>query len=187
MLKHYKRLGLCLVAVLLVGIAAFLMRSHFKITPVLHIDYQKLVNQYAKEYELEPELIFAVIKTESNFKADAKSSQNAYGLMQITESTLNWAMFREDQNAEYTVEDLYDPETNIKYGCLILSLLLQEFKDTDTALAAYNAGRGNTIKWLKDRRYSEDGIHIKDTPYQETDEYIKKVNKYHQQYKEMLQ
>ncbi len=187
MIKHYKRLGLCLGALLLIGAAAFLMRSHFKITPVLHIDYQKLVNRYALEYELEPELVFAVIKTESNFQADARSSQNAYGLMQITESTLNWAMFREDQDSAYTVEDLYDPQTNIKYGCLILSLLLKEFKDTDTALAAYNAGRGNAIKWLKDSRYSEDGIHIKDTPYQETDEYIKKVNKYYRQYKEMLQ
>lgn len=186
MIKHYKALGISLGLLLLMAAAAFLMRSHFKITPALHIDYQDLVNLYAKEYNLDPALVFAVIKTESNFDADAKSNQNAHGLMQITESTLNWAMFRENQNASYTADDLYDPETNIKYGCLILSLLLHEFEDRDTALAAYNAGRGNAIKWLKDSRYSEDGIHLKDTPFAETDEYIKKVNKYYEQYQEML-
>ncbi len=186
MTRHYKALGLWLAVILLVAVAAVLMRSTFKITPALHIDYRQEVERYAKEYHLEPELIFAVIKTESNFDPDAHSHQDAYGLMQITESTLNWAMFREGQDATYSAADLYDPEVNIKYGCLILSLLLKEFQDTDTALAAYNAGRGNALKWLKDSRYSEDGIHLKDTPYKETDEYIKKVNKYHRQYREML-
>jgi len=53
-------------------------------------------------------------------------------------------------------------------------------------LAAYNAGRGNALKWLKDSRYSDDGIHLKDTPYDETDGYIKKVNKYYQKYLKTL-
>ncbi|MBQ8893283.1 MAG: lytic transglycosylase domain-containing protein [Clostridia bacterium] len=186
MTKHYKSLGLSLLAVLIVSLAAIVMRPYFKVTPAVHIDYEELVRLYAREYRLEPALVFAVIKTESNFDAAARSGKDAYGLMQITEATLNWAMFREDAGAAYTIEDLYDPEINIKYGCLILSLLLEEFEDTDTALAAYNAGRGNAIKWLKDSRYSSDGIHIKDTPYKETTQYIKKVNKYHQKYREML-
>ena len=186
MTRHYKALGLWLAAVALVAIVAVLMRSNFKITPALHIDYQQEVTQYAQEYGLAPELVFAVIKTESNFDPDARSHQDAYGLMQITESTLNWAMFREGENADYSADDLYDPSINIKYGCLILSLLMEEFQDTDTALAAYNAGRGNVLKWLKDSRYSDDGIHLKDTPYNETDEYIKKVNKFHLQYQKML-
>ncbi len=182
MIKHYKRLGICLGILLLSAIAVYFLRPHL----FLRIDYQPIINRYAKEYDLEPALVCAVIKTESNFDPDAKSDKDAHGLMQITEPTLNWAIFRENQNADYTVKDLYDPDTNIKYGCLILSLLINEFEDRDTALAAYNAGRGNTIKWLKDRRYSDDGIHIKDTPYQETDEYIKRVNKYYLQYQEKL-
>lgn len=163
------------------------LRPSFKVTPALHSEYHKEVYRYAKQFELEPALVFAVIKTESNFDPDARSHQDAYGLMQITESTLKWAMLREGQDASYTTEDLYDPEINIKYGCLILSLLLEEFEALDTALAAYNAGRGNALKWLKDSRYSEDGIRIKTTPYEETNDYIKKVNKYHLRYKEMLQ
>ena len=185
MTRHYKALGLWLGAILLVTILLILIRPP-KITPALHSDYHQEIYRYALEYDLDPALIFAVIKTESNFDPEAHSHQDAHGLMQITEATLNWAMAREGKDATHTVGDLYDPEINIKYGCLILSLLLNEFQDQDTALAAYNAGRGNVLKWLKDTRYSEDGIHIKATPFKETSDYIKKVNKYHLQYKEML-
>lgn len=170
----------------ILGAAVFFLRPHIKITPAIHIDYEETVNLYAEEYGLEPEFVFAVIKTESNFDPNAKSGKDAYGLMQITESTLEWAMLRENRGAAHNVADLYDPEINIKYGCLILSLLISEFEDTDTVLAAYNAGRGNTLKWLKDSRYSEDGVHIATTPYKETNEYIKKVNKYCEKYRQML-
>lgn len=169
-----------------VTVCLILLRPYIKFKPAVPIDYEQEVRLYAHEFGLEPALVFAVIKTESNFKADATSSKNAHGLMQITEDTLNWALFRENEGEEHTVKDLYDPEINIKYGCLILSLLMEEFGDTDTALAAYNAGRGNAIKWLKDSRYSADGIHIKSTPYKETNEYIRKVNKYYHKYREML-
>ncbi len=185
MIKHYKALVISLAVVAILAVSAWLMRSHFKILPALHIDYEQLVNQYATEYELEPELVFAVIKTESNFNPNATSQKNAHGLMQITADTLAWAILRENKNASYTAKDLYDPEVNIKYGCLILSLLFEEFQETETVLAAYNAGRGNVLKWLKDSRYSTKGV-ITHTPYAETDQYIKKVIKYTKQYGEML-
>lgn len=186
MTKHYKKLGLALLILAVFCGAILWLRSYIKITPAIHIDYEETVNLYAEEYHLEPALVFAVIKTESNFDPKARSGKEAHGLMQITESTLDWAILRENQGAEYTMADLYDPEINIKYGCLILSLLTSEFEDTDTALAAYNAGRGNALKWLKDSRYSEDGVHLLTTPYQETNEYIKKVNKNREKYRQML-
>lgn len=186
MMRHYKAMAVCLLVVSLLCIGAVVLRDHIEITPAVHIDYEDLVTLYAEQYGLEDELVFAVIKVESNFEADALSSKKAYGLMQITEETLNWAIFREGKNTAHTAEDLYDPEVNIKYGCLILSLLLNEFGDVDTALAAYNAGRGNVLNWLKDSRYSADGITIQKTPYSETNQYIIKVNKYRKQYGEML-
>ncbi len=187
MTRHYKAFALWLGGLLLLTAFLIWMRPHFKVTPALHLDYKNQVHRYAEQYGLDPALVFAVIKTESNFDPQAQSHRDAYGLMQITESTLEWAMLREGKGASYSIEDLYDPEINIRYGCLILSIFTEEFQDQDTVLAAYNAGRGNVLKWLKDSRFSEDGIHIKNTPYQETNDYIKKVNKYHQQYKEMLQ
>lgn len=186
MTKHYKSFGICLGAVLLLGIMGLLLRPFFKITPALHIDYEELVTLYSEQYDLEPALVYAVIRAESNFEPNAQSHAGAYGLMQITEDTLQWAILREAQNAPHTIKDLADPEINIKYGCLILSLLKAEFQDTNTALAAYNAGRGNVIRWLKDSRYSNDGIRISSTPYRETNQYIEKVDKYYKKYQEML-
>lgn len=183
MTRHYKSLGVWMAIIAVIAVCAVLIRSFH---PMSRLEYQQEVKEYAEQFNLEPALVFAVIKTESDFDPDARSHKDAYGLMQITESTLNWAMFREGKNADYSAEDLYNPSINIKYGCLILSLLLEEFQDTDTALAAYNAGRGNVLKWLKDSRYSDDGIRLKDTPYDETDGYIKKVNKYYLKYLETL-
>lgn len=186
MVKHYKAIFLWLLILAALGGVIYLVRPLIRITPAVHIDYKKTVYHYAKEYDLEPALVFAVIKVESNYDPDARSVKDAYGLMQITEDTLNWAILRENEGASYTVKDLYEPEINIKYGCLILSLLKDEFRHTDTVLAAYNAGRGNVLKWLKDSRYSKDGHTLSSTPFPETNEYIQKVNKFKNKYSEML-
>lgn len=181
MKKHYKGF---LLAILLLAIAGALF---FYFRPS-HIDsgqkypYEDFVRRYSAIYDLEPEFVFGVIRTESNFDPNTTSQKNARGLMQITDETLNWAIAREGQKAKYRGEDLYDPEINIKYGCLILSLLFEEFEEESTVLAAYNAGRGNAIKWLKDSRYSPDGKAISKTPFKETTNYIRKVLKYRNYY-----
>ena len=84
---------------------------------------------------------------------------------------------------------LYDPETNIKYGTYYLSRLYNRFGDWDTALAAYNGGEGNVSEWLKDKKYSDDGIKLKTDKipdeFSETKNYVKKVNKALKKYKEL--
>ncbi len=184
MIKHYKNLAIGLSFLFLIAAGLWCYKNYHS-SPIPD-EYQIYVNHYTKEYHLDPSLVYGVIKTESNFNPHAKSHRNAHGLMQITEDTLKWALLREGNQEAYTAEDLYDPKINIKYGCFILSLFLEEFNDTDTALAAYNAGRSNAKKWLKDGRYSEDGIHLHTTPYEETNQYIKKVLKHQQKYKKQL-
>ena len=179
MSKHYKAFGICLLALAVIDTLLLMLRPG-------KIPYQALVYRYATAYGLEPAMVFGVIRTESNFDPDACSPKDARGLMQITPETLDWAMARENKGACYTAEDLYDPAVNIKYGCLILSMLYEEFEADSTVWAAYNAGRGNVQKWLKDRRYCEDGITIHKTPYKETNQYIEKVRKYRQEYRETL-
>ena len=179
MKKHYKAFGYCLLAVGILTLILLLIRPP-------RSEHQIWTAHYAKEYNLDHALVLAVIKTESNFDPNARSHKDAIGLMQITEETLKWAMMREGKNAVFTAKDLYTPKVNIKYGCLILSLLIEEFQDRDTALAAYNAGRANVLKWLKDSRYSKDGIALYNTPYEETNDYIKKVNRYRLQYQKTL-
>lgn len=146
------------------------------------LNNSEYITKYSKMYNLDPILVASVIKTESNFKTDAKSRKNAYGLMQITPDTARWAA--EKMKLEnFSLDMLLNPETNIKMGCWYLSNLKDEFKETDLILAAYNAGRGNVQKWLKDSDHSADGKSLYYIPYGETDKYVKKVNLFYKVYK----
>ena len=127
-------------------------------------------------------MVSAVIKTESNFDVDAKSKKNAYGLMQITPDTARWIADKMNMD-NFSLDMLTDSDTNIKMGCWYLSNLNKEFNNNDLALAAYNAGRGNVQKWLKDPQYSKDGVSLTNIPFPETDRYITKVKLYYKIYK----
>jgi soluble lytic murein transglycosylase len=182
-----KTIKITLVLLLIAAVTGLILWRFFpKTDPATMDEYEQYAILYSKAYGLDPALIMGVIKAESNFDTNATSHQDARGLMQITEPTLKWAIAREDHQADYRAEDLYDPEVNIKYGCLILSMLMEEFEDQNTALAAYNAGHGNVQKWLKDRRYSDDGKTIRTTPYRETNDYIKKIERYQKDYRKEM-
>ncbi|MDY0234698.1 MAG: lytic transglycosylase domain-containing protein [Gudongella sp.] len=144
--------------------------------------YKDLINKYSQEYELDPFLVLSVIKRESSFDENAISKKHAKGLMQISDSTGQWAA--ESLNIEkYNMDLLYDPETNIRIGTWYLSKLIKQFGSIDLALAAYNAGSGNVQAWLKDNNYSEDGKSLSYIPFIETREYISKVEKSYNAYK----
>ncbi len=81
----------------------------------------------------------------------------------------------DDDNTVYY--DMYDPETNIKYGCWLLGYLYEEFGNVEAVAAAYHAGRGNVNEWLADRRYSLDGKHLDKIPINDTEHYVHKITK----------
>ena len=138
------------------------------------VKYENYIKRYCGEYDLPVSLVCAVIHTESGFDPEAVSYVGARGLMQITEDTFEWARWRmEDDDAVY--DDMFDPETNIKYGCYVLSWLKGKLSVDTTALAAYNAGIGNVTSWLEDSRYSTDGMTLIDIPFEETARYVPKV------------
>lgn len=137
-------------------------------------EYKGTVLQYSEEYNIPPEIICAVINTESSFEPDARSSAGAMGMMQITEDTFEWLQFKSGE--EQPLEALYDYGINIRFGCYFLRLLYDEFGDWDTAFAAYNAGRTRVNGWLENEKYSENGK-LKNIPIKETDNYIRKVNR----------
>lgn len=136
--------------------------------------YSELVSQSAEEFSLDPMLVYAVINCESGFDKDAVSGSQAMGLMQITEDTFNWAKSKLPENG-LTSAALFDPATNIRYGCFILSLHLEEFGSLELALAAYHAGRGSVNKWLRDEKPT-DGKTLRKIPYKDTSHYVKKVS-----------
>lgn len=146
------------------------------------VEYSSYIVKYSKENELDPYLVMAVIKQESNYIADARSPY-AGGLMQLTEETADDYANRMGLS-DY---DYMDPETNIKIGCYVLRSLIDHYKVVDTALAAYNAGIGNVNKWLDNPKYSDDGITLKYIPFSETRHYVKNVNDYYAKYKENVE
>lgn len=139
------------------------------------LGYREAVERLAAERELDPALVYAVIRTESGFSPTARSSVDARGLMQLTPDTFQWVRYRLGEQGTAAEDILYDPEENIYYGCADLSLLLGEFDREDTALAAYHAGRGSVNGWLTDSRYSQDGSSLTAIPYPDTNIYVKKV------------
>ncbi|MGL5151321.1 MAG: lytic transglycosylase domain-containing protein [Clostridium sp.] len=144
--------------------------------------HKEFVDKYSKENDINPLLVLSVMKTESKFKPEARSNKNAVGLMQITESTGEW-IASQMKIQGYTKESLYDEETNIKMGCWYLKNLKDEFGTWDEAIAAYNAGRGNVNKWLKDEKYSKDKKTLDYIPFGETKKYVDKVNTNYNIYK----
>lgn len=137
--------------------------------------YTEFVEKYSAKYGIEPELVYAVIKTESSFNPDAVSEADAVGLTQITPETFDW--IKTKLGEENNNSSLHDPETSIKYGAFFLGYLIDEFGNTDTALAAYHAGRGRVNRWLDNKELSPDGKTLSYIPIPETAHYIKKVNK----------
>ncbi|MBQ7224844.1 MAG: lytic transglycosylase domain-containing protein [Clostridia bacterium] len=129
------------------------------------LKYGQEVQKYANEYSVDTALLCAVINCESSFDARAVSKKGAVGLMQIMPSTAKWCA--QKLGIEYSENDLFDPEYNIKIGAYYLSYLLQKFGSEKLALCAYNAGEGNVIKWLNENR--------KDIPFSETRGYVPRV------------
>lgn len=137
--------------------------------------YESIISSCAEEYNIDENLIYAVIKCESGFDKNAVSKADAKGLMQITEETFEWINSKMGKDVSY--DDIFSPEINIRYGSCLISLLLEEFTSEENAIIAYHAGWGNVKKWLSDDRYSSDGITIETIPFPTTDNYLENVLK----------
>ena len=139
------------------------------------LKYEKEIDAASKKYGVDKALIYGVIKTESNFVPDARSSAGALGLMQLMPDTFEWLQtYYKDEN-DYTFEDLADPAINIDYGAELLSILSKRYENEETMLCAYNGGLGNVDKWLDNKDYSDDGKTLKVVPFPETDNYRRLV------------
>ena len=139
------------------------------------IKYKEYAEKYAEEYGVDELLIYAIIKSESNFKENSTSSSGAVGLMQLMEETAKEAA-QKIEDKYISKDELYNPELNIKLGTYYFSELLQKYDgNIELALIAYNAGTGNVANWIEKGIIKQDGSDIENVPYQETNMYVRKI------------
>lgn len=163
------------IAALLLGLAGYLGYSLY-MEKAYPMNYSEYVEKYSKQYGVDRYLVYAVIKTESGFRPDAVSNVGARGLMQITEVTFDWIKLRMG-DGDSVYYDMYDAETNIRYGCWFLGFLCEEFGNVEAVAAAYHAGRGKVNEWLGDKNYSRDGVHLDTIPGKDTAHYVSKITR----------
>lgn len=138
-------------------------------------DHQQDIITYSQKNKVDPFLIAAIIKNESNFNHKAVSKVGAVGLMQIMPDTGRW--IAEQMGLEgYKDTDLYQTRTNIRMGCWYLGELDHEFKhNLALVMIAYNAGRGQTRAWMQQYGWDDNFNDLKAIPFPDTREYVAKV------------
>ena len=136
-------------------------------------EYSEFVTKYAQKYDVDENLIYALIKAESNFEVEAVSNKDAQGLMQLMYSTAEDVAKKND--IELTAENILEPDINITIGTIYISTLLKKYDCVEVALAAYNAGSGNVDKWIANGTINADGSDIENIPFKETNNYVRKI------------
>jgi soluble lytic murein transglycosylase len=125
-------------------------------------DFEDLIRSASLRYNVDANLVRAVIKTESDFRSNARSNKGAMGLMQLMPDTARL----------HNVVDAYDPSENVDGGVRHLKMLLDRYQgDLELSLAAYNAGSGAVEK--------HGGI----PPFAETREYVRRVLRFYNSYR----
>lgn len=165
----------CLVICAAVAFAVFIGYSKYEFSshPTMYSDF---VDRYSSQYKLDKYEVYSFILTESGFNEKSESYLGARGLMQIMPETFEWIRYKLDEENDplMTFERMYEAETNIRYGCYLLSYLHECFGELDEVAAAYHAGQGSVESWLSDERYSENG-RLTDIPNPDTAHYVDKI------------
>jgi len=166
--------------------------------------YRTMVAKYAAQYNISPSLVYAVIRTESNFNPYAVSGAPAYGLMQLVPTSGGRDAYRKVKGSDQipSKEYLFDANNNIELGTAYLNVLAynqlqavqNEVSREYCVISAYNTGTGNVLKVFSGKR-DEAAAVINHSgpatvyqklrsglPYQETRDYLKKVVDYRKQF-----
>ena len=179
-----KRLIIAIAVILLVIIIIFIFKD--KILKIIYPKpYKEIVSTYAEKYNVEENLIFAVMKAESNFDENAVSHKSAIGLMQIMEETADdiTTKYGIDIDKENIRQEVADIQNNINIGTKYLSVLLETYENKEIAVAAYNAGIGTVDNWIEKGIIKKDGSDIENIPYKETNNYVRKILRNYEIYK----
>jgi soluble lytic murein transglycosylase len=137
------------------------------------VPFRDVFSQHSTRWKLEEPWVLGVVRQESRFIADAKSSAGASGLMQLMPSTARWVA--RQLGIKLSTSKVKEPSLNITLGTYYLKHVLKDLEGSPVlAAAAYNAGPKRARKW-RDIRPLEGAIYAETIPLSETREYVKKV------------
>lgn len=147
--KMLKVLIMALTTVILVA-GFYFFFPHVWGEIVYPLDYQESIKKYSDQWGLNANFVCAIMYTESHFNPQANSGVGARGLMQIMPAT-GRSIAEELGETNYSADNLYDPDTNIRYGSYYIKGLLDKYDGNyDYALAGYNAGVPRADRWRED-------------------------------------
>lgn len=182
----FKKAAICIFILIIIF---FLIWELFGIKEIVlkkiyPLEFCEYVYMYSEDNNIDPMLIFAIIKNESNFNHTGTSKAEARGLMQLMEETAKEVAGK--IGIIVTTEDLYEPQINIQIGTRYVADLIKNYDgNISIALAAYNAGMGTVQKWLDTGIIKKDGSDIENIPYRETNNYVRKILRDYKIYNEL--
>jgi len=167
-----------LVVVAILAVLPFALRVPDAVMRTIYpLRYQETILEASEENGLEPTFVAAVIYTESRFRPDVESHQEAYGLMQLLPQSAHFIQRKSGIKGDYR-----DPKVNIRLGTWFLGYLDDRYEgDERLMLAAYNSGEGNVDAWVSDEAFDI----AKDIPYKETRHYVNNALEAQKTYQEL--
>lgn len=146
--------------------------------------YATTVSYLCIENGVDRNLVYAIMKQESDFTPDAVSEKGAAGLMQLMPKTASWAAGK--MGIEYDAEKLKDAKYNLKIAIWYLKYLNQAFDgDTTKVIAAYNGGENNVRLWVKEGTWDGTLANASAIPFGETAQYLIRVSENYKKYQEI--
>ena len=185
--KKNKVIIIALFLVLIVGLLGPIGFGEKMMKIMYSKKYENLVVIYSEKYQVDSDLIFALIKAESNFNSSAVSGKGAKGLMQLMEETAKDVSKKTDLKIEPDEigEKLLQADVNIELGTKYISILLEKYNNTANALTAYNAAIGTVDNCIEKGVIKKDGEDIQNIPYKETNNYVRKILRDYKIYKKL--
>lgn len=145
--------------------------------------YVDEVERYSREFNVDPALVYSVIKVESNFDPYAESDVGAIGLMQIIEDSFDWVALKL-QRQDLSFTDMYTPENSIMFGCYMLSFLYDRYGSVELTAAAYHSGMGTVDSWIEQGLVDPENVRVEDIKGANTSYYVKKILRAYSYYSE---
>jgi soluble lytic murein transglycosylase len=131
--------------------------------------------KYAQTHGLDPFLVAALVRQESEFNPQAISAARAYGLTQVLPST-GRELSRKLGITRFTASHLLEPEINLRLGTYYLRQLLDQLNgNIEATLASYNGGKSRVLRWLSEADYEEPAEFVESIPFTETRNYVQIV------------